>query len=534
MNRYFIGMLVGVLVCAISYGRELSNSGRGRTPSTSGRRQTNTGRRGTTPSRNSTPQKFKEPSTPAEKQWADALKKRNKDAIREMLKNKVKVDVNLVVSPGDTALSVYAQSYDIVDLLINAGASPYIPADRNAPILRASEQTIMLMLNSKAVADKRLLSDALAKWVSHTNYGQSDWKFRTEFVSRQDIMRKLIAKGASPNTSGSLFGCHSLEDMKILTEAREKLNWNITNRHSRGLLHIWVGDDRENIDLQERERVVKFMVSQGATVSMKDSGGFTPILYCKDRNILKILLESPTANTLKADDYIATGNSAKKYVNPLEYWINSLTATRLLLTHKASPNVKNSKGKIPLEYLNVKNPDWHKIIALHKQHGVKLDTELQALLEKRTVEHQTLVEKEKIAIETIVKQIESCSENNEKFIQAGKLYYQLLIAKYGDYSEQARYLTELKERYPDQLEAAFLAQNKTLICKECNGTKEVPERHWIGQKFVQRVGIVGEGRYVNTGRIIKCGSCKGRGYTIPCSACKSWGEVRPCYDDCTR
>lgn len=538
MNRYFSSILVGLLVCAISYGREFGNSGRGSTTSSRssfGRGQTNSTRRGATSSRNSPSQtnsKFKEPSTPAEKQWADALKKRDKDTIREMLKNKVKVDVNLIVSPGDTALSVYAQSYDIVDLLIKAGASPYIPANQKSPILRASEQTIMLMLNSKVTADKRLLSDALAKWVSYTDYGQSDWKFRTEFVSRQDIMRKLIAKGASPNASGSLLGCYSLEDMKILTKAREKLNWNITNRHSRGLLHIWVGDDRENTDLQERERVIKFIVSQGAAINMKDSNGFIPILYCRDLSILKILLESPGAKSLKASDYIATSTSAQKYTNPLEYWINSLTATQLLLAHKASPNAKNSTGKIPLAYLKAKNPDFQKIIALHKQYGVKLNAELQKSLEQKAEEYRIEVKKEKVAIETAVNKIQDSVEDAEKFAEIGKLYYRLRIAKYADYPEQAKYLAELQESYSDKLKDIFKEIDEKFICKNCHGKCQVPERRYVGERIFQDIGVV-KGRYIDTGRIIPCTKCKGKGVQIPCGIC-AWGEKRSCYDGCTK
>jgi ankyrin repeat protein len=221
----------------------------------------------------------------------EAVKSRDKSAVRALLK--AKVDVNAPQPDGATGLhwAVYQQDVEMATLLINAGARVDAANDYGlTPLALAATN------GSAAMIDLLIKSGADAKGALPT--GESVLMTASR-VGKVDAVKRLLDGGANVNA-------------KEPSKGQTALMWAVSEDH---------------LD------VARLLIASGADVQARTTGGFTPILFAArqgNEDMARLLLDSGA----DVNDTDSTGASVL-----LVATIRGHSAfARLLLDRGADPN----------------------------------------------------------------------------------------------------------------------------------------------------------------------------------------------------
>jgi uncharacterized protein len=234
----------------------------------------------------------------------DAVIKRDRNAVRELLKNRT--DVNSAQPDGSTALMLAAERNDaeIADLLIRARANVNAANEYGATALSVACATgnvalIEMLLDARADPNARLLSGETPLM---TAVDKGDMKTATV----------LLAHGADVNAKETKGG-------------QTALMWAVANRSP---------------------ELVKLLVDHGADAHARSTGGFTPLLFAAQQGVV----ESGSA-LLQAGADVNERSSGNRMTALMVAAASGNRAFSILLLEKgANPDLADESGFTALHY----------------------------------------------------------------------------------------------------------------------------------------------------------------------------------------
>jgi len=251
----------------------------------------------------------------------DAVRRGDRDVVRELLRNHV--DVNVAQPDGSTALLLAAERNDpeLVDLLIKAGANVNARNDYGATPLYAACATgniaiLTLLLDGNADVNAPLLG------------GETPLMALAD-KGNVEAVRLLLDRGADVNARESKGG-------------QSALMWAVASRHA---------------------DIVKFLLDRGADVRARSKGDFTALLFAAQQGDVesgRLLLAAGTDinETRKSDRMtpllVASASGHYEFA-------------ALLLDKGANPNLTDDGGRTALHYaaLDEKRVDLVKALLSH-------------------------------------------------------------------------------------------------------------------------------------------------------------------------
>ena len=227
----------------------------------------------------------------------DAVKKRDHQTVRALLRQKV--NVNVTEADGFTALHWAAQRNDLqlVELLLAAGAS--VKASTRYSIT----PLYLAATNGNAAIIERLL-DAGADANSTAEQGQTTL-MSAALSGKADAVRLLLTRGAKVDTKEPYKGQTAL---------------------------MWAAAEGNTT-------AVDVLVEAGADLSMKSNGGFTPLLFAV-RNAHVETAVALLKHGANVNDVVPDGSSALSVATVNAYF----ELASVLLDHGANPNLPDPRG----------------------------------------------------------------------------------------------------------------------------------------------------------------------------------------------
>ena len=288
---------------------------------------------------------------PIKSEIADAAKRGDKQAVRELLQKKA--DVNAPQADGTTALhlAVQADDLELADLLIGAGAkvsaanvtgaTPLLAAavngsalmiehlvaagaDPNAPLTKSGDTALMLASRTGKVDAVRVLLDRGAKVNAQDTWGGTSALMWAVAERHSDVAKLLIERGADVNTRSYYVPSASGRGFEGTTPVAQKPTQGFEEFAS-GWLTPLMFAAREN-DLESARLLVKggadinaqagdgkdalslalfdgsydvadFLLDSHANVNQMDAQRFTPLFWAVDRRNMETAPNFPWMET---------------------------------------------------------------------------------------------------------------------------------------------------------------------------------------------------------------------------------------------